>query len=469
MAEKLDHNQKQATPGSVEYEIIDVLKSSYTPKIMQEMIANFHENDIASAMEYLSRDECVRLYSLLDTETLITVLEYLDDRNRYIRELNSNKRTAILEGLETNILADYLSSLSSYERDVQLVLLNKETRDELNLITSFNEEEIGSRMSTNFIQIEENIDVRHAMRELMNQAEESDNISTIYVTDKDNILIGAIDLKDLIIARANDNIDTITMNSYPYVYSNEEIEDCFERIIDYYEDSIPVLDADNKLKGVLTSQEMVNIVNDEIGEDYARLAGLSTEEDLNETTKNSVKKRLPWLGTLLLLGFVISFVVGSYEHVVAQVAIIVTFQSLILDMAGNVGTQSLAVTVRVLMDENISKKEKIHLIIKEFKVGFVLGLSIGVIALFCIWLYLILGQKEMMLLASCVSICAALALLVSMTISSFIGTVTPIFLKYLDFDPAVASGPFITTVNDLTAVLVYYSLAWYILIYLFHF
>lgn len=155
------------------------------------------------------------------------------------------------------------------------------------------------------------------------------------------------------------------MTSYPYVYASELIDDCLERLRDYSEESIPVLDSENKLLGVLNSQTLTDLVGDVLADDYAKLAGLSSEEDLGEPLKKSVGKRLPWLIVLLVLGLIVSSVVGLFERVVAQLAIIVSFQSLVLDMAGNIGTQSLVVTIRVLMDEQISRKQNLTLVARE--------------------------------------------------------------------------------------------------------
>ena len=243
-------------------------------------------------------------------------------------------------------------------------------------------------MTTNYIAVQAGITVRQAMRQLIKQAADNDNISTIYVLDENKMLFGAIDLKDLIIAREGTQLETVVMTSYPYVYANEQIDDCLGRIKDYSEDSIPVLDSDNKLIGVLTSQNIMELVDDELGEDYARLAGLSAEEDLNEPLKRSIGKRLPWLVILLGLGMVVSSVVGVFENVIAQLPLIIAFQSLILDMAGNVGTQSLAVTIRVLMDEKISKKQKLLLVAKEARVGFINGLILGILSFIFIGIYL---------------------------------------------------------------------------------
>lgn len=219
-----------------------------------------------------------------------------------------------------------------------------------------------------------------AMRELIRQAGENDNISTVYVIDKDNRFYGAIDLKDLIIAREGTLLDDIVSTSYPYVTDHEKIDDCIEQIKDYAEDSIPVLTGEKELIGVITSQDLVEVVDDAMGEDYAKLAGLTAEEDLEETTKESMKKRLPWLMILLILGLGVSSVVGIFETVVAVIPVVMCFQSLILDMAGNVGTQSLAVTIRVLVDENLTGKQKVHLVIKEMRVGLLNGLFLGTLA-----------------------------------------------------------------------------------------
>lgn len=178
-----------------------------------------------------------------------------------------------------------------------------------------------------------------------------------------------MDLKDLITARQDTRLEDLIVTSYPYVYGHELIDDCIEKLKDYSENSIPILNNDNKLLGVITSQSIVDLVDDEMGEDYAMFAGLTAEEDLKEPLKESMKKRLPWLLVLLALGTVVSSVVGVFEQVVSQLTIIMCFQSLILDMAGNVGTQSLAVTIRVLMDESLTGKQKVELVFKEMRIA----------------------------------------------------------------------------------------------------
>ena len=201
-----------------------------------------------------------------------------------------------------------------------------------------------------------------------------------------------------------------------------------------------------------------------MGEDYAKLAGLTAEEDINETVGQSMKKRMPWLLILLGLGIVVSAVVGAFERVVAQLTLIMAFQSLILDMAGNVGTQSLAVTIRVLTDENLSFQQKCRLVYKEMRVGLANGAVLGVLSFVLIGLYIMLFKGKTAAFSFAVSACIGASLILAMLISSAVGTLIPLFFKKIKIDPAVASGPLITTVNDLVAVVAYYGLSWILLL-----
>lgn len=449
-------------------EIAEMLQSNLTPKMKQERLLAYHERDIAAALEILSAEERSRLYHILNVETLAGILEYAEDQTAYMSEISIQKRIAVLSQFEITEMAEYIRNMDKTDRATILELLGDDLKAQVVLLNSFAEDEIGSKMTTNYVAIQYNITVKQALRELIDQAADNDNISTIYVLDENKMLFGAIDLKDLIIAREGTPLETIIMTSYPYVYANEQIDDCLGRIKDYSEDSIPVLDSDNKLIGALTSQNIMELIDEELGEDYARLAGLSAEEDLNEPLKRSIRKRLPWLVILLGLGMVVSGVVGIFENVVAQLPLIIAFQSLILDMAGNVGTQSLAVTIRVLMDEKISGKQKLLLIAKEARVGLTNGLILGTLSFGLIGIYLLTMKNQSPAMAFSISGCTGAALLLAMILSSLSGTVIPLMFKKLKVDPAVASGPLITTINDLVAVVTYYGLAWILMINVFH-
>lgn len=389
---------------------------------------------------------------------------YTAQSKKHLRDKNLQEAAKVLSLMEVDDAVDVLDEVDDATKKQVVDMLPEDAGNDIQMILSYEEDEMGSRMTTNYIAIRRGIDIRQAMRELVSQAGKNDNIGTVYVLDESDKYYGAIDLKDLIVARENDTLESIINTTYPFVTDHEKIEDCIDELVDYAEDSIPVLSETKELLGVITAQDVVEAVDDEMSEDYAKLAGLTDEEDLRETTKESMKKRLPWLIILLFLGMGVSSVVGAFEAVVAVLPIVMCFQSLILDMAGNVGTQSLAVTIRVLMDENLTGKQKLHLVWKEMKVGFVNGLLLGSLAFVFIGIYIACFKHNAWLHAFLISGCVGVSLMVAMVISSLVGTLIPIFFHKIKIDPAVASGPLITTVNDLVAVVTYYGLAWLFLI-----
>lgn len=447
-----------------EEELAGILRSNLSDAEILEQLDNYHENDIAGALELLTVDERKRLYHVLGAERVSEIFTYIDDVDDYIGELNIRSAARVIGNMDSDDAVDVLEELDEDERKNIIRLLDRESREDIALITSYEEDEIGSKMTTNFIEISKNLTIKEAMKSLIAQAEDNDNITTIYVTDENEKFYGALDLKDLIVARTYVDLESLITTSYPYVRDHEQISDCIERLKDYAEDSIPVLNNEDEIIGVITSQDIVEVVDDEMGEDYAKLAGLTEEEDLEESLLDSIKKRLPWLIVLLFLAMGVSSVVGIFESVVSKIALVVCFQSMILGMAGNVGTQSLAVTIRVLMDEELDGKEIFRLIMKEVKVGFFNGLILGVLSFVAIGVYIYLFKAHILLNAFAISGCVGIALLVAMTVSSLIGTAVPIFFTKIKVDPAVASGPLISTVNDLTAVVIYYSMVWVLVI-----
>lgn len=454
-----------------EKEIASIIRSNASPAQIKDKLLDYHENDIAAALDSMSISERQRLYRLLNIDELSDIFEYVDEDNipTYFKELDIKKKAAVVSEMDADKAVFVLQHLDKKTRDDLIELIGNDARRDIALISSFDDDQIGSKMTTNFVLIHSTLTIKQAMRELVNQAAENDNISTIYVEDENDVFCGAISLNELIIARADMPLSDLIVTSYPFVYAKEDIDDCIEWIKDYSEDSIPALDENNRLLGVITAQDIVKVVDDEMGEDYAMLAGLTSEEDLHEPLKQSIRKRLPWLIILLGLGLVVSSVVGMFETVVAQLTIVMCFQSLILDMAGNVGTQSLAVTIRVLMDEDLTARQKFGLVFKEGRVGLINGLILGVLSLVCIGSYIHFFKGESIPFSFSISLCIGAALMLAMLISSLVGTLIPMFFKKIHVDPAVASGPLITTVNDLVAVVTYYGLAWIFLIEIMHF
>lgn len=449
-------------------EIVAVIRSNLDKEKLVEKLDDYHANDIAQSLEYLTKDERLSLYEILGDEWVSEILSYVEEPEQYINELGVEKLADIINEMDSDDAADLLEKVDESVKEKLRLSLDDDVKADIQLINSYDEDEVGSLITNNYICISKKLDIRGAMHELIKQAGDNDNISTIYVVDENGKFSGAIDLKDLIIARQSDTLDSIIIYSYPYFYADEKISDSIEKIKDYAEDSLPVLNRDKEIVGIITAQDVVEAVDDEMGEDYAKLAGLTAEEDLQETTKQSIKKRLPWLVVLLVLGMGVSAVVGAFENVVTILPIVICFQSLILDMAGNVGTQSLAVTIRVLMDEELAPKDKLKLVFKEAKVGFSNGFLLGILAIVFLGLYIFLYKGYDIRHAFLISLCVGVSLLLAMIVSSLVGTLVPLFFKKIKVDPAVASGPLITTVNDLVAVVIYYGLSWVFLIQTMH-
>ena len=410
-------------------EILSIIHSGLPKAELAEKLSDYHEKDLADALEVLTPAERQSLYSILGVDTVAEIFTYLDDAEPYLKELPSHEAAKVISNMDSDDAVDALEDLDDTDKNEIVNKLDKDSVEDVKMLLSYDEDEIGSRMTTNY---------------------------------------GAIDLKDLIIARAEESLESLIVRSYPYVTDREQISDCIDRIVDYAERSLPVLNDAGKLVGIITSSDVVELVDDEMGDDYAKLGGLTGEEDLNESVFESVKKRLPWLVALLFLGMLVSSVVGAFESVVAVLPVVICFQSMVLDMAGNVGTQSLAVTIRVLVDENLTLSKKLQLLWKETRVGLLNGAILAVMALGFLGCYIHFFKGYVWTSAFLLSGCVGLSLIVSMVISSLVGTLIPMLFHKIHIDPAVASGPLITTINDLVAVVVYYGLAMVVLIDLFH-
>lgn len=448
-------------------EVLKIFRSNLPKEELIEKISDYHMGDIADAFEKMTPEERKSLYPVLGVEMVAEIFSYIEDSEEYIKEINSDKVANLISEMDSDDAVDILEKLSDTDRKRIVALLDNDAKQDVSMILSYEDDEIGSEMTTNYIVVKKNLTIKEATHQLITQAGENDNINTIYVVDDKDSFYGAIDLKDLIVAREYQSLDELIIKSYPYVKANEKIADCIEQLKDYAEDSIPVLDDNKHILGVITAHDIVEVVDEELGEDYAKLGGLTAEEDLNETTLQSTKKRLPWLIILLFLGMGVSSVVGMFETVVAVIPIVICFQSLVLDMAGNVGTQSLAVTIRVLMDENLKASDKVKLMFKEVRVGFSNGLLLGTMSFIFVGLYIFLFKGNTFGYSFLVSGCVGFSLLASMVISSLVGTLVPMFFSKIKVDPAVASGPLITTINDLVAVVTYYGMVWIFLIDIF--
>ena len=452
--------------------IVKILRSNTSNQTKKKKLKNYHDGDIADALALLTKEERFKAYEVFGVEKTAEIFSYFDNPEDFIEELKADKAADILDELDSDEAINILDELDEDFRNHLISLMEDETRKKVEALDKKDDETIGSYMSDNYITIKKDATIKEAMSKLIKEAGEHDNINTLYVVDDESHLLGAVRLKDLILARKDDSLDKIIISSFPSVLETEIVSEIIQTLKDYSEESIPIVDQDNKLLGVISLDNIIEAADEEMTEDYAKLGGLSEIVDVDESPFYSVKKRIPWLIVLLFLGIVVSTVTGTFEHVIEAIPVAVFFQSMVLDMAGNVGTQSLAVTIRTISDEDIKKKEIRRLIGKEILVGFINGIIIAIVAFAFVLIYLfikrqvITGDTFQITDVLKVSGIIATSLLLAMTASSAIGSFFPILLDKMHIDPAVASGPFITTFNDIIAVLLYYGLTYIFLMVL---
>lgn len=446
-------------------EIIELIKSTSDPVILYDLLSHYHKNDIARSFEYLSPEELENVYKAFDEQELSEIFSYLEDVKEYIEGLEVEQAAEIIELMASDDAVEVLEELDEEDRNEILELMDEEVVDDIELLQSYDDDVIASYMTNNYIAVKKDYTIKQAMKTVVEEASRNDNFTIIYVVNEDNTLYGTIELKDLIKARATDNLEDIIKKSYPSILDLTKVQEALIEVKEYEIDSIPVVNSDNVLLGVVTTNDLLELVDDELSDDYAKLAGLSSEEELEESTFLSVKKRIPWLCILLLLGLLISMVMGIFEGAIKAVPAIVFFQSMILGMGGNVGTQSLAVTIRAISDTEITRKEMFRLIFKEIRIAFFNGLLIALISFVVVSLYLIISKTEIdpsyqsqyIPIFKTAAVVSS-SLIITMVISGLIGTLIPIMLQKCKVDPAVASGPFITSINDIMAIVIYYGI-----------
>ncbi len=448
-------------------ELKKILSLPLSDEEKKNQILQYHESDIADLLDELDSDERDELYRILGNDNIADVWSHAENIEELVGDIEPEKAADIIESMDADDAIDVLEELDEEQRKEIVSLMEDEAKEDIKAITKYDEDMIGSRMTNNYISILNTNTVKEAMKRVVQEAADNDNVSNIYVVDENEKLIGVIELRDLIIARSNTDLQTIIKLNYPYFRATELVVDCLPDMKEYSLDSYPILDNDDVLIGVITSGDVTEAIDDELGEDYAKLAGLTDEEDPNEGVLHSVRKRLPWLIILLVLGLVQSFSMTGFERVIAVLPIIVFFQTLVLDMAGNVGTQSLAVTIRRLSTLEDNKKQIFKAVLKELRIGFFNGLILGTLSFTFVLLFLFITKQGVYIDTTTFSWTEALkgagivgiALLTAMSVSSFVGAIVPVIFLKIHIDPAVASGPFITTINDITALLIYYGLA----------
>lgn len=481
--EKDEKEVKAQDDGDEVDEIIDAITSdrdeleeadvSLTDKLLKsnrddlnEVIESAYAIDIAIALEDFSDDDLLKFYGKIDDEHMAQILEQMDEdlQQRFVALLPYKRIIALFSYMSNDDIADILGEMPMNRRkDLTRLMKSKDTADIQSLLL-YDDDTAGGIMTTEYIAIPADYTIEKTLKKIKEIGPKTEVIDTIFVLDGIKKLVGVADLRDILSAPDDTKLSEIMDDNVISVTPDMDQEEVSRLVAKYDLKAIPVVNRKGALLGIITVDDIIDVLVEEQNEDIMKLGGTNGSEDIDEPVFQSVKKRMPWLLILLVLGMVVSSVVSAFEFVVAALPIVMSFQSLILDMAGNVGTQSLAVTIRALTDDSISVKDKLALLSKEARVGVLNGLILAVFAIAGIGIYIYAAKGHNIHFAFGVSLCIGLALILAMLISSIVGTCIPMFFKRIGVDPAVASGPLITTVNDLVAVVAYYGLVWLLLI-----
>ncbi|MFC4772255.1 magnesium transporter [Enterococcus hermanniensis] len=412
-----------------------------------------HFYDQGQFYQSLDQEERQLVYSYLSPKELADMFDVIeeDDENmdEYLNEMRPQYAADMLSEMYTDNAVDLLNEIDKKAVAKFLSLMDSEHANEVRDLLHYEDDTAGSLMTTEFVSIVANQTVRSAMYVLKREAQIAETIYYTYVVNDDNQLVGVISLRDLIINDDDTMVSDVMSERVIAVHVGDDQEDVAQTFRDYDFLALPITDYEDHLLGIVTVDDIIDVIDDEAASDYSGLAGVNVEE-VDENPVKAASRRLPWLVTLLFLGMTTATLINHYEELVSKASILAVFISLITGTAGNAGTQSLAVAVRRLAISDDSDKNFKKLIIGEVLTGLVTGFVTG------ITIFIIVGiWKHNFILGFVIGT----AMMAAITVATLAGSLIPMVMERLGFDPAVASGPFITTLSDLTSVLIYFNIA----------
>ena len=420
---------------------------------LETILHEIHFADIAEIMNDLDTSEAIYLFNLLDSEITAEILLELDDevRENILRSLSAKEIAEELDELDTDDAADIIAELpQSKKAQVISELEDVEHAKDIVDLLRYDENTAGGIMAKELVKVNENWNVLTCVKEMRHQAENVTRVHSIYVVDDEDRLKGRLSLKDLLTTSTKTQISDIYIKKVDYVrVETRDVE--VARIMQKYDlEAIPVIDELGRLVGRVTIDDIIDIIKEEADKDYQLAAGISQDVEADDSILELTKARLPWLVLALFGGFVSVKVLSIFEPLMEGHRMFLFFTPLIAAMAGNVGVQSSAIVVQGLANNSINGSLWNRLL-KELSLSLLNGSILAII--------LVLGSHFILGFDFIIGITVSVALLTVIVIASLIGTFIPIVLDKYGVDPALATGPFITTSNDILGILIYFSIA----------
>ena len=414
-----------------------------------------HPADLAEVFRHFSTEEQIEIFSLMkENEHAAEFLVELDDA--LVIELLKNESyeriAAIIEKAPTNDQSGILNILEDEKAQSIIELLNAEEQEEIAEIMGYPDDSAGTLMNTEVFTLHESITAGEAIKTLQDQ-EGAEMVFYLYITDDDDRLVGVISLRALTTTPSSTKLKDIMIKNIHSIRPETDQEDVAKIVAQYNFLAVPVLDSDSKLLGIVTVDDVVDVIREEATEDFLRMAGAGKDREiLLKSSWENAKARLPWLFASWIGGIGAASIIGAFENMLANIIALAAFIPVILGMGGNIATQSSTIIVRGMATGRVNIGGEIKLIFKEIKVGLILGslygILLGVFAKFTFT-----SAPDNLGYVVGLSICA------SMVVAATVGTIIPLILRKLDIDPAIATGPFVTTSIDILGVLFYFLIA----------
>lgn len=406
------------------------------------------------AQFFLDQEKVLRLviYNYLSPEEIAEIMEHIEieDIEPYFAEMDPRFAAIVFAEMPTDDAVDILNELSKDKVASFLTIMDNDASDEIKQLLHYEEKTAGSIMTTEFIAIYQTQSVKDTMVQLKKEGPDAETIYYLYVVDEDKRLVGVLSLRDLIISDEDVLIEDIMSGKVVSVSVAKDQEEVAQMMRDYDFLAVPVVDFQEHLLGIITVDDIMDVMEEEASDDYSKFAAIADVDRPDENAFISAKKRLPWLIILLFLGMFTASLIGRFEDTLDVVPVLAIFIPLIAGMAGNTGTQALAVAVRGLATGDYGEQGKGKLILREAATGLITGTVCGITITLVIYLWkgdIFLGML------------VGLSIMATLVVATLAGSLVPIMMDRFKIDPAVASGPFITTINDIISILIYFGMA----------
>ncbi|MAB48482.1 MAG: magnesium transporter [Flavobacteriaceae bacterium] len=433
-------------------EKVEVLVEDKNDKELKLLLNEFHYADIAEILDELDLDDALYVIKLLDSETTSDVLMELDEDNRekVLKNLSAKEIAEEIEELDTDDAADIIAELPEERQQAVISQIeDEEHKAEIRELLTYDDDTAGGLMAKELVKVYETWTVAGCLRRIRGQAKEVTRVHSIYVVNKEEKLIGRLSLKDLIVAKNDQKIADIAKDNVDYVNVKDDAEDVARVMAKYDLEAIPVVDDNQTLLGRITIDDIVDVLKEEADKDYQLAAGITQDVDSDDSIFDLTKARLPWLFLGLVGGVGAFLIMEGFQEAFSKYAVLFFFTPLIAAMAGNVGVQSSAIIVQGLANDDVKGSVNKRLI-KEMLLA---ALNGTILALFLfIFVWITKGEFNTALAIS-------VSLIAVIIVAGLIGTFVPLFLDKRGIDPAIATGPFITTSNDIFGILIYFWIA----------